>query len=138
MFSTLISPVSAHRVYLQEQVNEIEIRAWYGGGDPMAEADIIVYATKDGEEETYLNGTTDENGYYYFTPKLGVSEYRVTVSQMGHQKELVFNLEEEAGDSTEESTSAEAELPLAARIIAGFGYIAGIAGVAMILKARKT
>jgi nickel transport protein len=136
MASTLIFPASAHRVYLQEQVNEIQIRAWYGGGDPMGNAEIMVYAIKDGEEELYLEGTTDEKGYYYFSPKLGVSEYRVTVSQMGHQKELLLDLERE-GDALE-GNSEDAELPITASIIAGFGYIAGIAGIAMILKTRKT
>lgn len=137
MFSTAVSPVSAHRVYLQEQVNEIEMRAWYGGGDPMANAEIIVYSIKDGEEELYLEGTTDEEGFYYFSPKLGVSEYKVIVSQMGHQKELLFDLKSGSGDPPEGSSSNEAELPLTASVVAGLGYIAGIAGFAMILKVRK-
>lgn len=137
MFSTAVSPVSAHRVYLQEQVTEIEMRAWYGGGDPMANAEIMVYSIKNEQEELYLEGTTDEEGYYYFSPKLGVSEYKVVVSQMGHQEELAFNLKGETGDTSSETGSETAELPLAANIIAGLGYIAGITGVAMILKARK-
>ncbi len=137
MFSTAVSPVSAHRVYLQEQVTEIEMRAWYGGGDPIANGEITVYTIKNGQEELYLEGTTDEEGYYLFSPKLGVSEYKVIVSQMGHQDELTFNLKGKTGDDQSESSPEATELPLAANIVAGFGYIAGITGFAMILKARK-
>ncbi|MBP2030590.1 nickel transport protein [Methanohalophilus levihalophilus] len=137
IFSTIALPVSAHRVYLMEQVNEVEIKAWYGGGDPIINGEITVYAIKNGDEEVYLEGVTDEEGLYHFTPKLGVSEYRVIVSQMGHQDELNFNLKGETGDVASETSPENTELPLAANIVAGIGYIAGIAGIAMILKARK-
>ncbi|MCM1987421.1 carboxypeptidase-like regulatory domain-containing protein [Methanococcoides seepicolus] len=130
---TAIAPAaSAHRVYAQEQVTEVQIRSWYGGGDPMPNADIHIYAIKNDEEELYITDVTDEGGIYYFEPKLGVVEYRVVVSQSGHQKEITFNV---AGS---EGSSEEAELPLSARIVAGFGYLVGLAGFGMYLSARKT
>ena len=54
------------------------------------------------------------------------------VSHSGHQKEITFNV---AGS---EGSGEEAELPLSARIIAGFGYLVGLAGFGMYLSARKT
>ena len=72
---TAIAPAaSAHRVYAQEQVTEVQIRSWYGGGDPMPNADINIYAIKNSEEELYITDVTDEGGIYYFEPKLGVVE----------------------------------------------------------------
>ncbi|WP_135606047.1 carboxypeptidase-like regulatory domain-containing protein [Methanococcoides sp. NM1] len=130
---TVIAPAaSAHRVYAQEQVTEVQIRSWYGGGDPMPNAEINIYAIKNGEEELYITDMTDEEGLYYFEPKLGVVEYRVVVSKSGHQKEITFNV---AGS---EGSGEEAELPLSARIIAGFGYLVGLAGFGMYRSARKT
>ncbi|MGM0771948.1 MAG: carboxypeptidase-like regulatory domain-containing protein [Halobacteriota archaeon] len=133
VFLTAITPaVSAHRVYAQEQVTEVQIRSWYGGGDPMPNADINIYSIKNGEEELYITDVTNEEGIYYFEPKLGVVEYRVIVSQNGHQKEITFNVAGSEGPSSE-----QAELPLAASIIAGFGYLAGLAGIGMYFSARK-
>lgn len=124
---------SAHRVYVQESITGIEIKAWFGGGDPMAGADIVIYAIKNGEEEVYIEDKTDSEGLYYFTPKLGVSEYRVEVSETGHKEEKTFSL---TGDAV--GDTADAELPLTARIIAGFGYIFGIAGMALYFSSRKS
>jgi len=115
----LMPPVSAHRVYVAEQVTDVQVKAWYGGGDPMA-----------GAEELYLKNKTDEKGIFRFEPKLGVSGYRVVVEATGHRAEQTFNL---MGGSGQEA----AELPLFARVLAGFGYLAGLAGIAMIITARK-
>ncbi|WP_407355355.1 hypothetical protein [Methanolobus sp. WCC5] len=131
IMALLMPAVSAHRVYVQERITEVEIKAWFGGGDPMADADILIFGIKNGEEELYIEDRTDSNGMYYFTPKPGVSEYRVVVSESGHKNEKVFSLTGDAG------VSAEAELPLAASIGAGFGYILGIAGIALYFSSRK-
>ncbi|ADE37396.1 peptidase associated/transthyretin-like domain-containing protein [Methanohalophilus mahii] len=128
---------SAHRVYLMHQVNEVEVKAWYGGGDPIANAEITIYSIKDGEEEIYIEDVTDENGMYYFSPKLGVDEYRIIVSQMGHQEEIEIDLKGD-GQSPKENDSTDArELPLEANIIAGVGYILGFAGIGLYARARK-
>ncbi|MEA1985542.1 MAG: hypothetical protein U9N13_07835 [Euryarchaeota archaeon] len=130
-----VPAASAHRVYLMEQVKEVEIKAWYGGGDPMAGADIMIYTNRSGEKELYIEDTTDENGLYYFSPQLGVTQYQAVVSQMGHRAEKTFDL---AGSTaTDDGAPMEAELPLTARILAGFGYLAGLAGVGMIITARR-
>jgi len=126
---TLMPVASAHRVYIQEQITEVQIRTWYGGGTPMVDADVEIFSIKDGEEKLYLEGKTDKDGMFYFAPKLGVSEYRVVVSATGHRTEKMIDM---AGGVQE-----EAELPLSMRILAGFGYLAGLAGIGMILSARK-
>jgi nickel transport protein len=126
----LMPPASAHRVYVKEQVTGVQVKAWYGGGDPMAGANVEIYANTTNGEELYLKDKTDEKGIFQFKPKLGVSGYRVVVEATGHRAEKTFNL---LGGSGQEA----AELPLFARVLAGFGYLAGLAGIAMILAARK-
>jgi nickel transport protein len=138
----LACPVaSAHRVVVQGYVNEIAVKAYYGGGgmDPMAYADVEVYAIRDGQEdELYLTGEADEDGMYYFAPKIGISEYNVVVSSLGHKGNETVNLSEGAGLAEAEQDEAEDGTKLPLRdVIAGFGYLTGIAGIAMILAARK-
>jgi len=128
--TALCLPASAHRVYVKEQVNEMQIRAWYGGGAPMAYADVTIYANSTSGEELYLEGATDEKGIYYFTPKLGVPGYRVVVEATGHKAEKEFDL---AGGGSQEPP----EIPLSMRIVAGFGYLIGLAGIGMLFAARK-
>ena len=131
----LMPPASAHRVIVQGQVSEIQIKAYYGGGgaDPMVDADVEIYAIKGDGEELYKTGKTDDAGMFYFAPKIGVSEYRVAVEATGHKGEETVNLAEGAGITEAEK---EAGLPVTG-IITGFGYLAGLAGIAMIITARK-
>ncbi|AKB25632.1 hypothetical protein MSMTP_2163 [Methanosarcina sp. MTP4] len=127
----LAPAASAHRVHVMGQVDSIQVKAWYGGGDPMVDADVEIYTIRNEEEELYLTGSTDEEGLFYFTPKLGVSEYKVVASAKGgHRGEEIINLE--SGVAPEED-----ELPLFIRVFAGFGYLTGLAGIGMISSARK-
>lgn len=126
----LIPAVSAHRVHVSEQISEVEIKAWYGGGDPMPNADVEVYSIRDEQEKLYREGKTDENGLYYFTPELGTTSYRVVVELTGHKGELEFDL-------TAGSQPENAELPLYLSVLVGFGFLAGIGGITAYLSARK-
>lgn len=118
--------VSAHRVYVKGEIVEIGVKAWFGGGDPMIDADVEVYTLKEGEEELYKEGKIDESGKFGFAPKIGVEEYKVVVeSPGGHKGETVVNLTHAA------STGEGTEMPLYTRVIAGFGYLLGLAGAAM-------
>ncbi|MEA3324079.1 MAG: hypothetical protein U9Q37_02925 [Euryarchaeota archaeon] len=136
----MTSIASAHRVIVQGQVSEIQIKAYYGGGgaDPMVDADVEIYAIRDGQEELYKTGKTDDAGMYYFQPLIGVSEYRAAVEATGHSGEETVNLAEGAGLTESEQAEAEKEagLPVAG-IITGLGYLAGLAGIAMLITARK-
>lgn len=128
--TVLIPAVSAHRVHLREQVMDVQIKAWYGGGDPMSNANVEIYFIEDELEKLYLEGKTDENGLYNFTPKLGTSSYRVVVEASGHGNEIEFDL-------TAGSQPENAELPLYLSVLVGFGFLAGIGGIAAYLSARK-
>ena len=133
----MASTASAHRVIIKPQINEIQIRAYYGGGsaNPMAYADVEIYTTEDGQEEMEpsITGETDEEGMFFFPHKKYVSEYRIVVEATGHRGEEMFNITE--GAESEEEESEEGLLPT--QMITGFGYLTGLAGIAMLLTARK-
>lgn len=120
------APVAtAHRVHATWGIGEIVVEAWYGGGDPMRDAGVEVFTIQDGKEEVYENGKTDENGKFVFAPRVGVENYKVVLESVGHREEVSVNLGEAP------SKKGEEEIPLYARIVAGFGYLLGLAGAGM-------
>ncbi len=132
-----VAPVAAHKAFVGafmtgDASDEVMIRAWYEGGMPMANAEVTVYIVEDGEKEVYLEGVTDDQGFYSFEPEYKATQYNIKVEQTGHRAKMDLDLE--GGVST---GSADAELPLAARIVAGFGYLIGLAGIGMIYTARR-
>ena len=132
-----ISPVSAHKAFVGafltgDADDEVQIKAWYEGGVPMGNAEVTIYTVNSEEKEIYLEGTTDEGGFFTFEPEYKVTEYSVKVEQTGHRAKMDLDLE--GGVSTRSSSD---DLPLFVKIVAGFGYLTGLAGIAMIYTARR-
>jgi nickel transport protein len=130
VFSCLgISAVSAHRLHIVHKLSEIEIEAYFGGGTPCRDAQVTVY-DKEGNE--YIEGVTDGEGKFSFPPKVGLEEYKVVVDAVhmpGHKAETVISLSQEAANAG--AGGMGTEIPLYTRVIAGFGYLLGLAGAAM-------
>ena len=68
-----IAPVSAHKAFVGAFLtgntgDEIQIKAWYEGGMPMANAETTIYTVIDGEKEVYVEGVTDDQGFFSFEP----------------------------------------------------------------------
>ncbi|KXA96334.1 hypothetical protein AKJ39_04760 [candidate division MSBL1 archaeon SCGC-AAA259J03] len=115
----------AHRVHTDWRYEEIRVEAWYGGGDAMRDADVKVYIVKERENELYETGKTNENGIFYFAPKVGADNYRVEVEASGgHKDSLEISLEKG-------SLERDKSMSLYLRIGAGFGYLLGLAGIAI-------
>lgn len=143
LIMVFVPAASAHSVHMdviEKSTDKIKIKAYYGGGDPMKDADVKVYLVTENGEETYIEDkSTDENGIYSFEPKLGHDVYKILASDFGHQVEKKVSLDSQSSSSSSESSSnGDTDgLPLPARIVSGFGYIAGIAGIGMMANARK-
>jgi nickel transport protein len=123
-----ISDVSAHRLIIDREIGEIGIKAYFEGGSPCRDANVRVY---DIEGNLYLEGVTDDEGKFGFPPKIGMEEYTVAVDAVhapGHKAETVINTSQEGAGAGGTGT----EMPLYTRIIAGFGYLIGLAGAAML------
>ncbi len=125
---SFIPTVSAHRCFVEPLSDgDIVVKAYYEGDTPMGYAEYQIFNTAN--DEILYEGEADENGILSFSPVEGVEEYKVVVDQFGHQGEAIVT---STGESTE-----NAELPLFMRIFAGFGYLLGFAGIAMIYTAKK-
>jgi len=79
------APALAHGVAIEHRrTSAIEIRAIYDSGEPMANAQVTVYAPSD-PTTPWLKGTTTEEGTFVFVPNPEITgEWDVKVRQSGH------------------------------------------------------
>jgi nickel transport protein len=110
-------------MYLTYEATEVEILVEFEGGSVAREARVTVYSP-DGA--VYLEGVTDEEGTFRFQPEGMEGEWKISAEHTGHKTTVSL------GGSQMESGSG-LELPLAARIAAGFGYLVGILGIALLI-----
>ena len=62
----------------------IDLVAAYDSGEPMAEAQVVVY-TPDAPSTPWLNGTCDEEGRFMFVPDASIpGTWDIQVRQAGH------------------------------------------------------
>lgn len=75
----------AHGVRMQaRETQAIEVNAEYDNGEPMAEAQVTVYAPSE-PTSPWLEGTTDKNGNFMFTPDSSQpGNWSIQVRQAGH------------------------------------------------------
>ena len=117
---SIIAPSTmAHTIYLNYHVEEVEIEVYFGGGVAAQEVEVTVY---DPDGDPFLTGYTDDNGKFSFEPGLKSGEWKIAAEHSGHRIEKTFlgGTEDDGGD-----------MPLYSRILAGFGYLMGIAGLAI-------
>jgi nickel transport protein len=79
-------PVQAHGADIQYEIfgQEIRITAVYDSGEPMAGAQVTVYAP-DEPSVPWLSGICDEQGRFTFTPDAAIpGSWAVQVRQAGH------------------------------------------------------
>ena len=95
ILSLLIAPAAAHGVYMSFEYNatDVSIKAWYQGGDPMANCDVTVTA----EGAPYMTGKTNAAGEYSFKMKDGAKYYNVKVIEGEHAVEKKIDITAESG-----------------------------------------
>ncbi|NCJ05253.1 carboxypeptidase regulatory-like domain-containing protein [Synechococcales cyanobacterium C] len=100
-------PVWGHGVVITHEVQRaIAIQARYDTGEPMAAAQVTVYAPDD-PTTPWLTDTTTADGEFLFTPDLGQpGTWEVQVRQAGHGQILAIPITETAAGL--EITSGEA------------------------------
>lgn len=115
---------SAHRMMMGYRVSEIQLMVFYDDGTPAQGAEIYVI----NDEKTVERGVTDKNGTYIYKPEKNIDGITFVSKSAGHKAMLTLNLSQKGGtDAT----------PLPMRIIAGIGYLMGIAGISMMYVARR-
>jgi nickel transport protein len=111
-------------------------------GKPARNVKVEVYSS---DETLYLSGKTDAEGKFSFDSGDEVHLKVVAIGKLGHRAEQEVYLGEatpeesersEGAAPTEEKVRQREPIPLR-EIFAGFGYILGVAGILMYLKARS-
>lgn len=105
-------PVLAHGANINYQVRSaIAVTATYDSGEPMAEAQVTVYAPED-PSEPWKTGVTDDQGRYVFVPDAEQSgEWSVSVRQAGHGDIVTLDLGESATPNAGDTATTDASPP---------------------------
>ncbi|WP_017611800.1 carboxypeptidase-like regulatory domain-containing protein [Nocardiopsis salina] len=95
-------PAHAHGVELDHDGAEaVVVEARYDTGEPMAEAQVSVYAP-DGTEQPWATGTVDDRGQYLFAPD-EPGTWEVEVRQAGHGDTLEVEVADEEPEGDDEA-----------------------------------
>jgi nickel transport protein len=107
-----IESARSHGVTLQYQTTSaIEVQAIYDSGQPLADAQVTVYAPDD-PSQPWQTGTTDEQGRFHFIPAGAHSEgtWDVQIRSAGHGG--MINIPASQAATSNDSVAAPS-LPLA-------------------------
>ncbi|MGF1480675.1 MAG: carboxypeptidase regulatory-like domain-containing protein [Cyanophyceae cyanobacterium] len=128
-------------------VQAVQVDAAYAGGQPMANAQVTVYAP-DNPADPWMTGTTDEEGLFSFTPDYSQpGNWEVKVRQAGHGDLITVPVsstgqEEEAAQGENTSLSWLAgereETMTAQKALLGAAGVWGFFGTALFFARRKT
>ncbi len=87
----LTKPAIAHGIVLRhQQTQAIQISASYDSGEPMANAQVIVFSPKN-PSTPFLTSTADSQGKFAFVPDQS-GTWQVQVRQAGHGDILIVNV----------------------------------------------
>ena len=133
----------AHRIMVDYMVEgkSVSVDVFFPDGKPAKNVKIEVHRA---DETLYLSGETDAEGQFSFDLVDETHLKVVAIGKLGHRAEQGISL----SDSTSQvSEGSEETMPTGHRrrrdsipfrdIFAGFGYIFGLAGILMYLKARS-
>ncbi len=98
-----------HGVILERQATEaIEVTAQYDTGEPLTEAQVLVFSPED-PQNPWSQGRTDDQGRFWFRPDQDlVGTWEVIVRQAGHGGLVTVEVEE-TGAATAENPAAEGD-----------------------------
>jgi len=134
----------AHRIMVDYVVDgkSVSVDVFFPDGKPAKNVKIEVYRA---DETLYLSGETNAEGQFSFDLADEVHLKLVATGKLGHRAEQEVYLGEvtseeserlERAAPTEEKVKRREPIPLR-KIFAGFGYIFGVTGILMYLKARR-
>lgn len=109
----------AHGAIVEHKIIQaVEIKATYDSGEPMANAQITVYAPDD-PATPWLQGTADELGRFMFTPDV-VGYWQVKVRQAGHGEIVSISIGDRGQKSPLSTVNPLQKLAIAGAVIWGF------------------
>ena len=130
---------TAHRVYIDTniqtfEVMEIEIEAYYGDGKAVKNGEVRVLRASG---DVYLTGTTDSEGKFSFfiNSTIGNETITIEVQQSGHKATYEIEVSGNVEKISLKGGESEGSIPTYQGVIAGFGYLLGLAGIASLVSA---
>ncbi|MBO1349475.1 MAG: carboxypeptidase regulatory-like domain-containing protein [Hormoscilla sp. GUM202] len=110
---------SAHGAIVEHKIIQaVEIKATYDSGEPMANAQITVYAP-DELATPWLQGTADELGQFMFTPDV-VGSWQVKVRLAGHGEIVSIAIGDVGQKSPKSTVNPLQKFAIAGAVIWGF------------------
>lgn len=132
-------PAFSHGTDLKyRSVEAMQIQANYDSGEPMKNARVTVYSPQD-SETPWLNGNTDENGYFLFVPDRSlVGNWDIKVRQSGHGKITTIPISDrtELVNTPQQWSSQGVYSPLQKAVMAIMG-VWGFIGTALYFSGKK-
>jgi nickel transport protein len=100
----------AHGVVVDyRETQAIEITSLYDTGEPMANAQVIIYAPED-PSTPWMTGTTTETGLFTFTPdRSQAGNWEVAIRQAGHGEILSIPVESDSAASEDAGSTPTAD-----------------------------
>lgn len=123
----------AHGAKIEYTVaTSIEIVAKYDSGEPMAKAQVSIYAP-DNPSTPWLTGTCDEEGRFSFTPDTSIpGTWDIQVRQAGHGDMIHITIDEGSVSGSSSSGYSTGQI-----IIMAVCVVWGILGTALFFKRRN-
>lgn len=122
-----LAAVQAHGVTMEYTIDTtVTVQAIFDTGEPMAEGQVLVYGPAD-PREPVLTGTTDEEGYFTFTPDAAMpGTWTVQTRQAGHGASIDVEL---GSDGSLGGSGGGLSVPQT--ILMGASVIWGLVGTAL-------
>ena len=126
-----ITIVNAHGAYIEYEVDmSYELVARFASGEPMAEAQVTVYAP-DNPSTAYLTGYSDKEGRFKFQLDTNIEGvWYIQIRQAGHGASVSF----EVGENSESKKSGG--YTLLQQIVMVACVLWGLMGTALYFKRR--
>ncbi|MEO0769186.1 MAG: carboxypeptidase-like regulatory domain-containing protein [Cyanobacteria bacterium J06649_4] len=123
----------AHGANIEVNPASVEIKATFDTGEPMAEAQVLIYSPST-LSTPWSSGETDNTGRFVFTPDAAEpGTWEVTVRKAGHGHTTAFEIGEDASASSPSSTA-----PTAQRWISMAAIVWGFVGTALFFSSRTS
>lgn len=127
-----VQATQAHGTAIRYKVTTaIEVEALFDSGEPMSNAQVIVYAPNN-PEAAWLTGQADEQGHFIFTPDAAITgRWDVTIRTAGHGDILYIPIE--AGTITVDNGNSNT----LQTVLMGAMGLWGFVGTALYFSRRK-
>lgn len=119
---------------------DLVLTASYSTGEPMIEAEVLVYAPNDAETP-WVETVTDDVGQFVFVPDESLpGDWRVEITEAGHQDILIIPVTETGIDYINISQGPQQDLHYAEMTPAGLGVMValGLGGLVVTLRQRQS